>query len=172
MANVTNPELELLSLVKQRDAITAQINGLLQRIVGGAESSPAPTVKRGRPAKSGAKRRGRPVGWRKASAAPAASSATPAVAAAPKKRGRPVGWRKASAAPAAASTPAAAPKKRGRPVGWRKATAAPAAGAAPKKRGRPVGWRKATASTSNAAKSGPAVKRKAGRPKGSSKKSK
>ncbi|MFM7774666.1 MAG: hypothetical protein ACKO9V_07475 [Candidatus Kapaibacterium sp.] len=116
----------LVQLVQQRDELTARINSLLQAIVG-ASSSGVPTAA--------------PVKTSVAAKAKRASSG-----AAPKKRGRPVGWRKAAGgvvpelAKAAGSTPAKAPASVSKTS---TKSAVPAAGAAPKKRGRPVGWRKA-----------------------------
>ncbi len=99
-------------------------------VAGAAGAAPGP----GRPAKAGAKKRGRPA----KKAAPAAKKAgRPA-----KKRGRP---------PKAKAAAPAAPKKRGRPP--KKATAAPAA--APKKPGRPP---------KAAAAKAPAAKKVKGRP--------
>ncbi len=137
MSQTQSPELELVALVKQRDAITSQINSLLQRIVGGTfETAATPAARPGRPAgKKKPGRRGRPAG---------SKNVVNATSAAPKKRGRPVGWRKNPAA-ATSSTSAnpAAPKKRGRPVGWRKnpaaaTTNASVAGPAKKKAGHPA----------------------------------
>lgn len=123
MSQHSNREMQLLQLVQQRDTLTAQINALLQDIVAGSSSAPiaparvasAPAVKA--PAGKKGKKRGRPVGWRKAtsSAAPAPAKAAPAAGAAPKKRGRPVGWRKAAGGVvpelAAAKSKAGAKKK-------------------------------------------------------------
>ena len=186
MSQHSQPELQLLQLVQQRDNITAQINTLLQAIVGGsttANQAVVLPVKSAAPAKASSskkpatpksavpgaapRKRGRPVGWRKAAGgvvpelakaaaakspaapkAPDAAKAAPAPGAAPRKRGRPVGWRKAAggvvpalakaAVSKAATTKSSAPSKA--PAA---AKAAPAPGSAPRKRGRPVGWRKA-----------------------------
>lgn len=175
-----------MQLVQQRDDLTAQINTLLQAIVGGSTTAAQAVVlpvKSAAPVKTSVsekpaapksavpgaapRKRGRPVGWRKAAGgvvpelakaavakptvttkAPAAAKAAPAPGAAPRKRGRPVGWRKAAggvvpelakaAAAKAATTKSPAPSKA--PAS---AKTAPAPGSAPRKRGRPVGWRKA-----------------------------
>ena len=100
MSQHSNREMQLLQLVQQRDTLTAQINALLQDIVAGSSSAPAATVSTAKASagKKG-KKRGRPVGWRKAAGGVAtapAKKAVPAAGSAPKKRGRPVGWRKAA----------------------------------------------------------------------------